>query len=240
MKTKIVLQYLLCIVFLTACVGVTPYPTSLASTQTFAIPSTKKFPTFTATSAPLTATQTLRPAPTSELTESKIAPSHAAFVASNTTYANEYYNFAVDYPSDVNIYVQSDGPFQLIVYTDPKNPFYIRATKDFLPSDVAYFLDTSPIAETKYGTYVWQTYYLPNGYGDAVGFSPPIYALQMQTGDVLYTIVIFNQDSLTELQAHILSTFRILNNSTPTPRSAYPKRTVESPVMFETAANASR
>jgi len=161
-------------------------------------------------------------APPSEVPESEMTPSHAAFAAPFTTYTDEYYNFAVDYPSDVEVSVQSEGPFQLLVYTDPENPFYIRATRDFLPGYVAYFLDTSPIAETAYGAYVWQTYHLPNGYGDAIGFSPPIYALQMQAGDVLYTIVFFNQDSLTELQAHILSTFRILNSPTPAPAMSVP------------------
>jgi hypothetical protein len=159
---------------------------------------------------PPTATRTLKPAPPSEAPKSEIPPSHTTFTAPFTTYTNENYNFAIDYPSEVEVSVQSEGPFQLLVYTDPENPFYIRATRDFLPGDAAYFLDTSPIAETTYGTYVWQTYHLPNGYGDAISFSPPMYALQMQAGDVLYTIVFFNQDSLTEWQAHILSTFRVL------------------------------
>jgi hypothetical protein len=61
MKTKIVLQCLICVVFLAACGSVTPYPTSLAPTSTFAIPSTKPFPTFTATP---TVTQTPLNTPT--------------------------------------------------------------------------------------------------------------------------------------------------------------------------------
>jgi len=164
-------------------------------------------------SAPPTATQTLRPSPPSETPESGMTPSHATLAAPFTTYTNEYYNFAIDYPSDVEVSVQSDGPFQLLIYTEPENPFYLRATRDFLPGDVVYFLDTSPIAETIFGAYLWQTYNLPNGYGDATGSSPPIYAFQMQASDVLYTIVFFNRDSLSELQAHILATFRILTKT---------------------------
>lgn len=63
MKTKIVLQCLICIVFLAACGGVTPYPISLAPTPTPAILSTKPFPTFTITP---TVTQTPLNTPTPE------------------------------------------------------------------------------------------------------------------------------------------------------------------------------
>jgi hypothetical protein len=61
-----------------------------------------------------------------------------------------------------------------------------------------------------YGPYVWLTYNLPDGYADATGVSQPIYALQMQAEDVLYSVVFYNQDSLTEVQGQILSTFRLL------------------------------
>src|SRR5688500_31130 len=57
-----------------------------------------------------TSAQTLRPAPPSEAPESEMPPSHATFAVPFTTYTNEYYNFAFDYPSDVEVSVQSEGP----------------------------------------------------------------------------------------------------------------------------------
>jgi hypothetical protein len=64
MKAKIVLQCLICMVLLAACSGVTPYPTSLAASPTFVIPSAKPFPTLTITP---TLTQTPWDTPTPEI-----------------------------------------------------------------------------------------------------------------------------------------------------------------------------
>lgn len=127
------------------------------------------------------------------------------------TYFNEDYGFSFDYPQDVILDVQTDGPFQVVVYDDPEAPFYVRATRDYLPNELLYFLDAPSTAATTIGDYQWQIYVLPNGYGDAVGTSPPIYALRMERDSVLYSVVFFQQDSLTEPQLRILSTFKVRN-----------------------------
>lgn len=62
MKTKIALQCLICIIFLSACGGVTPYPISSVASPTFAIPSTKPFPSSTTTPT-LTSTPQNTPTP---------------------------------------------------------------------------------------------------------------------------------------------------------------------------------
>ena len=98
----------------------------------------------------------------------------------------------------------------MLVYTDPENPFYFRASRDYLPNDALYLLDTSPTGTQTLGQYTWQTYSLPDGYGDALGFSPPIYALQLEVNSVLYAVLFYNQDSATDLQLRILSTFRVI------------------------------
>ena len=133
----------------------------------------------------------------------------ASATPSLATYTDIEYGFAFDYPAQVEVRVE-EKPFQILVYTESTNPFYIRATRDFSPGDATYFLDTSSTGELAYGPYVWLTYYLPDGYADATGVSQPIYALQMKAEDVLYSVVSYNQDSLTEAQGQILSTFRLL------------------------------
>jgi transglutaminase-like putative cysteine protease len=125
------------------------------------------------------------------------------------TYSDDNYGFAFNYPSDLTIETQA-APFQVLIFTEPEAPFYFRATRDYLPNEIVYFLDTAATGQRKIGEYTWTTYYLPNGYGDAVGFTPPLYALRTEVGNVLYSALFFNQDSTSELQDQILSTFRVL------------------------------
>ncbi len=125
------------------------------------------------------------------------------------TYANEDFGFSFAYPPEIPLEVQTDGPFQVVVHDDPRQPFYVRATRDYLPNDLLYFLDTPSTGAITIGDNQWKTYALPNGYGDAVGTTPPIYALQMEVDSVLYAVVFFEQDSLNELQLRILSTFTL-------------------------------
>ena len=126
------------------------------------------------------------------------------------TYSDVTYGFEFDTPAGLPVHTQTDGPFQVLVYTDPENPFYFRASRDYLPNDALYLLDTSPTGTQTLGQYTWQTYSLPDGYGDALGFSPPIYALQLEVNSVLYAVLFYNQDSATDLQLRILSTFRVI------------------------------
>jgi hypothetical protein len=154
------------------------------------------------------------PTETSSVVSTNVSPTETppvdGFVTSPlATYTNVEYGFEFDYPAQVEVRVEGK-PFQLLVYTESADPFYIRATRDFLPGDVTYFLDTSSTGELVYGPCVWLTYYLPKGYADATGASQPIYALQMKAEDVLYSVVFYNQDSLTQVQGQILSTFRLL------------------------------
>ena len=126
-------------------------------------------------------------------------------------YSNEDFKFAFDHPEEVEVLVETDGPFQVLVYTDPQAPFYVRATREYLPGDVSYLLDTPSTGQRKYGPYSWDVFELPNGYGDAMGFTPPIFALQMEAGDVLYSLLFYGQGTTTELQDRIVSTFRVLD-----------------------------
>ena len=161
-------------------------------------------------SAPTNASPTETPPVVSrDVSPSETPPVDDPVAPSFATYTNVEYGFEFDYPAQVEVRVE-EKPFQLLVYTESANPFYVRATRDFSPGDAAYFLDTSSTGELVYGPYVWLTYNLPDGYADATGVSQPIYALQMQAEDVLYSVVFYNQDSLTEVQGQILSTFRLL------------------------------
>lgn len=136
------------------------------------------------------------------------APATSIPSSSWNTYVSENFAFSFAYPQDVSIEIQTDGPFQVVIFDDPDQPIYVRATWDYSPNDLLYFLDTPSNATTDIGDYQWQIYRLPDGYGDAVGTSPPVYALQMEVDSVLYAVVFFNQDALTSLQHRILSTFK--------------------------------
>lgn len=125
------------------------------------------------------------------------------------SYLNEDYAFAFDYRTDVTIEV-SEKPFEVRVSAGAANPFSISATRDYLAGDVTYFLDTAPSGQRVLGEYTWQAYELPEGYCDGSGCSSPIYALQMEAGQVLYKVVFHDQATTLPLQEQILSTFRVL------------------------------
>jgi len=125
------------------------------------------------------------------------------------TYLNEDFGFSFAHPQEVVLEVQTDGPFQVVVHDNPEGPFYFRATRDYLPDDALYYLEAPSTGAITLGDYQWQVHVLPDGYGDAIGTSPPIYALRMEVGSILYSVVFFDQDSLTGLQTRILSTFRV-------------------------------
>lgn len=184
-----------CVLTLTACSStrpqLTPTPISLST------PTTIRRPTATPTSLP-EATQTHTP---------RLVPTISGW----KSYLNENYAFAFDYPSDVALEVSEKGPFEVRVSADGDNPFSISATRDYLPGEVTYFLDTAPSGQRVLGEYTWQTYELPEGYCDGPGCSPPLYALQMEVEQVLYKVVFYDQATMTPLQEQILSTFRLLN-----------------------------
>jgi len=103
------------------------------------------------------------------------------------------------------------GDTPVIVHTTDEEAFHISATREYPAGDVTYFLDTAPSGMRAFGDLAWQTYELPHGYSDGPTVSPPILALQMEAGGVLYTIVFHNQRSIGQLQEQILSTFRFLS-----------------------------
>lgn len=101
--------------------------------------------------------------------------------------------------SQVKVHVGAGEPFQVIVRID------------YSPADVLYYLDTSAIGERKIGENLWSEFILPDGYCDATACSPPLYALQMESGDILFTVTFYSQKTTTELQEEILGTFRVLD-----------------------------
>jgi hypothetical protein len=121
------------------------------------------------------------------------------------------YGFALEYPPNMSLEVQSD---RIILSPDPDSSlysrWYLRSERDYTPMVALYFFDTPSDGQTTTGQTTWTTYHLPEGYCDGPGCSPPIYALRAEFDDVLYTVIFYNQSSLTELQAQMLSTFRLL------------------------------
>lgn len=128
------------------------------------------------------------------------------------TYINSEYKFSFKYPTDFSIEemsVPTNEYAQVIVNKDEVDEFTIKASMDYLPADVVYFLDTASTGEKVVGGNTWQTYLLPDGYGDEPGTqTSPIYGLQLEKNSVLYTITFSGQTETTSTQDQILSTFR--------------------------------
>jgi hypothetical protein len=98
-------------------------------------------------SAPTNASPTETPPVVSrDVSPSETPPVDDPVAPSFATYTNVEYGFEFDYPAQVEVRVE-EKPFQLLVYAESANPFYIRATRDFLPGDATYFLDTSSTGE---------------------------------------------------------------------------------------------
>jgi hypothetical protein len=128
------------------------------------------------------------------------------------TFTNEEYGYQFEYPAGVKVELTNKDGGQVSIDPGAGDPFQVTATREYLPGDALYYLDTPSSGERKIGENVWSEYRLPDGYCDGVGCSPPIYALRMEARDVLYTVTFASQDTITELQDQILSTFIVSGN----------------------------
>ena len=99
---------------------------------------------------------------------------------------------------------------QVKVQIEPANPFEVMVTLQYTPADMLYYLDTPSSGERTIGENVWSEFLLPDGYCDAC--STPIYALKMDAGNILVTVIFHSQETTTELQEEILATFKISDN----------------------------
>ena len=125
------------------------------------------------------------------------------------TFSNQEYGYEFKYPSEVRVEVVPEDASQVKVHIETDHPFEMTVRMDHSPNDVFYYLDTTANDERKIGENVWFEFILPDGYCDATGCSAPIYALQMEWGDVLYTATFRSQETTTELQEEILGTFKV-------------------------------
>jgi len=132
------------------------------------------------------------------------------FVSGRNTYRSQEYRFVSQYPSEVVLELPLKGETPAIVHTRDGEAFHISARKGYLPGDAVYFLDAPPSGMLALGDNVWQTYELPQGCLDGPSVSPPMLALRMEAGGVLYTIPFRGQMNISPVQKRILSTFRPL------------------------------
>jgi len=128
------------------------------------------------------------------------------------TYMSSEYKLSFKYPTDFTIeenLVPTSNYLQVIVNKNKQDSFNIKASKDYLPADVTYFLDTPAIGQQTIGDNTWATYSLPEGYGLPEGTSP-IYGLQLEKNGILYTLF-FDQTEVTSTQNRILSTLKFID-----------------------------
>ncbi len=125
------------------------------------------------------------------------------------TFTNQAYGYEFKYPNEARVEVALKDASQVKVHIETDHPFEMTVSMDHSPTDVFYYLDTKANDERRIGENVWFEFILPDGYCDATGCTKPIYALQMEWGDVLYTATFRSQKTTTALQEQILATFKI-------------------------------
>jgi hypothetical protein len=177
---------------------------------TISFPTSTSIPTETSLPTPFfTTTPTNTPTPT-EISFTK-TPTLEPKPTGWLTYTKTEYGFALDYPANMILEPQSQ---QIVLSPDADSPWdsrwYLRIEQNYTPADALYFLDTPSNGQVTTGQTTWTTYYLPEGYCDGPGCSPPIFALRAEFDHTLYTAFFYNQSSLTELQTQVFSTFRLL------------------------------
>jgi len=134
------------------------------------------------------------------------------------TFKNQEYGYEFRYPSEARVDVLLQDASQVKVQIEPANPFEVMVTLQYTPADMLYYLDTPSSGERTIGENVWSEFLLPDGYCDATSCSTPIYALKMEAGNILVTVIFHSQETTTELQEEILATFKISDK----PQSRYP------------------
>ncbi|MDQ3007047.1 MAG: hypothetical protein M3R47_16900 [Chloroflexota bacterium] len=125
------------------------------------------------------------------------------------TFKNQEYGYEFRYPSEARVDVLLEDASQVKVQIEPANPFDVMVTLQYTAADVFYHLDTPSSGERTIGENIWSEFLLPDGYCDATGCSTPIYALKMEAGNILFTVIFHSQKTTTELQEEILATFKI-------------------------------
>ncbi len=131
------------------------------------------------------------------------------------TYSNREFKFSLKYPESYSVEILSPVGteyVELLVSKDKQNSFTVRANKSYQPADVIYYLDTTSSGEKIIGENTWHIYLLSNGYRDGGDEkSSPIFALQLEKNNILYSAVFYNQEAMEETQEKILSTFELFN-----------------------------
>jgi hypothetical protein len=125
------------------------------------------------------------------------------------TFKNQEYGYEFRYPSEARVDVLLEDASQVKVQIEPGDPFEVMVTLQYTSADALYYLDTPPSGERTIRENIWSEFLLPDGYCDAAGCSSPIYALQMESGNILFTVTFYSQKTTTELQEEILATFKI-------------------------------
>lgn len=127
------------------------------------------------------------------------------------TFKNQEYGYEFQYPREARVDVTLKDASQVKVQIGPGDPFEVNVTLEYTSADALYYLDTPVSGERTIGKNIWSEFLLPDGYCDAAGCSAPMYALKMESGNILFTVVFFSQQTITQLQEEILATFKISN-----------------------------
>ena len=125
------------------------------------------------------------------------------------TFKNQEYGYEFRYPSEARVDVTLKDASQVKVQIEPGDPFEVIVTLQYTSADMLYYLDRPSSGERSIGENIWSEFLLKDGYCDAAGCSKPIYALKMEAGNILFTVIFHSQKTTTELQEDILATFKI-------------------------------
>lgn len=125
-------------------------------------------------------------------------------------YANFEYKLSLRYPESYSL--EENIPpnnewIQLIFNKSQENEFNIKADKEYSEAQVKYFLDYESNGEMAVNNTTWLTFYLPKGYGHG-GPTTPIYGLQTEKNNILYSVSFSDVQEPSPLHRQILSTIK--------------------------------
>ena len=154
------------------------------------------------------------------------------------TYFDSNSSISFNYPPTQTIeFLPRDGGDGFTYLFMPENTINIVAFTKFAKPQSEYYMDSPSNGTVAIGSTLWKTYFLPQGYPDgAVGAGNPIFALQAEIRQILVSVTLNNQSSLSDEARQILSTLKFTDKSVasdqPTINTPLPNSIVISPLTI--------
>lgn len=132
-------------------------------------------------------------------------------------YTDNILKFSFKYPQLVTVDTinRDDGRGREYILSSGQT---ITVLSKYSSGETNILMNTNSTGEIQIGQVLWKSFYVPKGYPEpAVGAGKPIFALQAELSKYLIIVTLNNQSNITNEQKDILSTFKFLDQTAPTP-----------------------